>query len=184
VLRRLARPTWYERAEDAPAERHRRIALSLAQAFGMGVLPGSPRLDFSWNGRALRGDTEAYVLLHEVAHFQLAPPDRRGLVDFGLGPGPETGNRVAAKLVARIHGIAREREEAAASLLGILWEAALGQPALASFLDQNWLDSYDRPAAAAHLAGVLAELRRDGFLDEDDQPTRRIAAEPAAARAA
>ena len=57
-------------------------------------------------------------------------------------------------------------DETAASLLGIIWEARLGQPALASFLDQNWLEGLDRTAAAFFI-GVLAELRRHGMLALD-----------------
>ena len=60
--------------------------------------------------------------------------------DFGLGPGPDTTEREAAERAAVVSPLERDAEEAAASLLGILWEAALGQPALASFLDQNWLE--------------------------------------------
>jgi hypothetical protein len=51
----------------------------------------------------------------------------------------------------------READEAAASLLGILWEAELGQPALASFLDQNWLEGLER-SASAHFTAVLSRL--------------------------
>ena len=51
--------------------------------------------------------------------------------------------------------LARAADEAAASLLGILWEARLGQPALASFLDQNWLEGLDR-SAPTHFTAVLA----------------------------
>jgi hypothetical protein len=60
--------------------------------------------------------------------------------------------------------IERETDEAEASLLGILWEAALGQPALASFLDQNWLEGLER-SAATHFTEILARLRRRGFGD-------------------
>jgi hypothetical protein len=182
VLRRIARPAWHERARGAAAERHRQEALVLAARFGMGVRPGPPRRDVSWNGRARRAGPQAYVLLHEVAHFQLAAPARRRRIDFGLGPGPETGDRAAAERVARLGGVGREREEAMASLLGILWEAQLGHPALASFLDQNWLDSYDRPAAAAHFAGVVAALRRVRLLDGADRPVPSLAAAYAARR--
>jgi hypothetical protein len=121
----------------------------------------------------LRSATEAYVLLHEVAHFQIAPPARRRLIDFGLGAGPETGNRTAAECAATIvFGLEREREEAMASLLGILWEVELGQPGLASFLDQNWLEGADRPEAAAHFAFVLGELQRRGLVDTAGRPQR------------
>ena len=58
----------------------------------------------------------------------------------------------------------REAEEAEASLLGILWEVALGQPALASFLDQNWLEGLER-SAASHFTAVLRRLRLLGVVD-------------------
>jgi hypothetical protein len=57
----------------------------------------------------------------------------------------------------------RDAEEAAASLLGILWEAALGQPALASFLDQNWLEGLGR-SAAAHFTTVLRQVAALGLV--------------------
>jgi len=53
--------------------------------------------------------------------------------------------------------VEREADEAAASMLGILWEARLGQPALASFLDQNWLEGLER-SAAAHFTAMLRRL--------------------------
>ena len=114
--------------------------------------------------RPLRSATEAYVILHEVAHFLLASTERRRLVDFGLGPGPDTRNREAAEHAAVISPLAREEDEAAASLLGIIWEAKLGQPALASFLDQNWLEGLDR-SAHTHFVVALGKLRRSGSLD-------------------
>lgn len=54
-----------------------------------------------------------------------------------------------------------ERDEAIASLLGILWEAELGQPAVASFLDQNWLEGLER-SAAPHFTAVLQRLIAEG----------------------
>ena len=139
VFRRI-RATSADRAVGAAAERHRRAALSLARSLGMAVYPEGAECAFNWDGRALNGATEAYVILHEAAHFVLAPLERRRLVDFGLGPGPDTRDRDAAARAAVLSPLAREEDEAAASLLGIIWEAKLGQPALASFLDQNWLE--------------------------------------------
>ena len=69
--------------------------------------------------------------------------------------------------------LARDQDEMAASLLGIIWEARLGQPALASFLDQNWLEGLDR-SAAAFFSSALAGLRRRGFLALDPRPGRGI----------
>lgn len=171
VFRRIARRRLAVRAVGAAAARHHRQALRLAASFGMGCRGGPPRSGYGWDGRTLRTATEAYVLVHEVAHFQLAPPARRRAVDFGLGPGPETGDRRGAERAASVFAVGREREEAAASLLGILWEAALGQPALASFLDQNWIEGN---GAARHFAAVLAALQRDGFVTRAGHPTRRL----------
>ena len=137
-----------------------------------GIHPDGSRCRFNWDGTALNGATEAYVILHEIAHFMLAPAERRGLVDFGLGPGPDTLDHATAERAAVLALTAREADEAAASLLGILWETRLGQPALASFLDQNWLEGLDR-SAAAHFSAVLAGLRRRGVLAIDLQPERR-----------
>ncbi len=130
----------------------------------MRVHPAGRRSAFNWDGSALDGATEAYVILHEAAHFVLAPPERRRLVDFGLGPGPDTAAHAAAERAVIPPILERETDEAAASLLGILWEAALGHPALASFLDQNWLEGLDR-SAAPHFTAVLRHLRRLGVAE-------------------
>ena len=156
------RATSPDRAEDAAAERHRQQALQFARQFGVPAHPSGTHTAFNWDGRALDADTEAYVILHEIAHFVLAPPERRSLIDFGLGPGPDTRDRAAAERAAVLPMIERDSDEAEASLLGILWEAALGQPALASFLDQNWLEGR---SAAAHFAAVFARLRGYGVIE-------------------
>ncbi len=178
VFRRIAVPAHAARARGGDAARHHCQALELAAAFGLGVRPISPRAGYAWDGRALSTATEAYVLLHEIAHFQLAAPTRRRCVDFGLGPGPETGDRDGAERQAIVFGVMREREEAAASLLGILWEVELGQPALASFLDQNWLEGVPGPGAARHFGAVLARLRAGGFVTALGRPTRRLRRAP------
>jgi hypothetical protein len=170
------RATMPERAAGAEAERHRLAALAFARRYGVPVHPPDARPAFNWDGTGLDGDTEAYVILHEVAHFALAPPERRRLVDFGLGPGPDTRDRTAAERAIALPLLEREAEEAEASLLGILWEAALGQPALASFLDQNWLEGLER-SAPAHFIAVLARLRRRGLVDATPPPEG--AAQPA-----
>jgi len=164
VAFRRIRATSADRAVGAAAERHRLAALSLARSLGMAVHADGVECAFNWDGRALDGATEAYVILHEAAHFVLAPSERRRLVDFGLGPGPDTRDREAAARAAVLAPLAREGDEAAASLLGIIWEAKLGQPALASFLDQNWLEGLER-SAHSHFAAVVGKLRRRGLLD-------------------
>jgi hypothetical protein len=163
VFRRI-RATSADRAVGTAAEGHRRAALSLARGLGMAVHADGVECAFNWDGRALNGVTEAYVILHEAARFVLATSERRRLVDFGLGPGPDTRDRDAAARAAVLSPLARDEDEAAASLLGIVWEAELGQPALASFLDQNWLEGLER-SAHSHFTAVLGKLQGRGLLD-------------------
>jgi hypothetical protein len=158
----LIRATAGARASGAAAECHRRQALDFARRYGIAVHPSGTPCAYNWDGAALDGATEAYVILHEVAHFVLAPPERRGLPDFGCGPGPDTRDRAGAERAAVLPLLEREADEAMASLLGILWEAELDQPALASFLDQNWLEGLGR-SAAAHFTAVLTRLTVAGL---------------------
>jgi hypothetical protein len=160
-----------DRAAGPVAEDHRRAALALARACGIPVQPPNAGCPFNWDGAALNGATEAYVILHEIAHFMLAPPERRRLAEFGLGPGPDTLDRTAAERAAIVPPLARDKDEAMASLLGILWEARLGQPALASFLDQNWLEGLER-SAAGHFTAVVESLHRRRLLSPA-LPSRR-----------
>jgi hypothetical protein len=119
VFQRI-RATSPDRAEGQEAERHRLAALALARNCGMAVHPPGVRCGFNWDGAALNGATEAYVILHEIAHFMLAPPERRRLADFGLGPGPDTIDHDTAERAALLAPLARAEEEAEASLLGIV----------------------------------------------------------------
>ncbi|HWE73193.1 MAG TPA: hypothetical protein VG328_08545 [Stellaceae bacterium] len=178
IFRRIADPSRAARAEGVEAEHHHTVACDLAESYGMPLLPGSPTIDYAWTGQALRRETEAYVLLHEVAHFQLAPSERRHAIDFGLGAGPESGDRDGAERAATVFGIERETEEAMASLLGVLWEVELGQPGFASFLDQNWLEGADRPGAARHFETILQALQQRGLVDTEGRPVRQAALTP------
>jgi hypothetical protein len=179
---RWIRATSPDRAAGAAALAHRRAASALARACGLRVHRRAARRRFNWDGRALSGASEAYVILHEIAHWALATPARRRRVEFGLGPGPDTIDRAAAARAAVLAVPAREADEAAASLLGILWEARLGQPALASFLDQNWLEGLDR-SAAAHFERVIGGLRRRRLLSPPLPSARSFGAVPPLRRA-
>src|SRR5579883_3557535 len=72
VLRRIGASGDGRRAAGAAAARHHGEASALLRRLGMAMRDGAPSLDVSWDGRAVRGATEAYVLLHEGAHFQVA----------------------------------------------------------------------------------------------------------------
>ena len=145
-------------------------AVVLARTLGIATADESPAHSFSWDGQAVRTKTETAVLLHEIAHWQIAPPERRPIPDFGLGAGPETGLNEQANAACCVDDETREQEEDLASLLGILWEVELGGPALIAFCEQNWLELYDRPGTAAHFVSVFSSLQSRGLIGEDGRP--------------
>ncbi len=153
---------------DTPA--HRAAAVALAERFGLDTLDADPATGFSWDGRRLYARTEATVIVHEVAHWLIAPPARRGLPDFGLGAGPETGRTAEADAARAVDDATGHTEEVLTSLLGILMEAALGQPAILAFLEQNWLEAHERPATAAHFVASIDALLARGLIDPAGRP--------------
>jgi hypothetical protein len=157
---------------DTPA--HRAEAVALVRRLGIAVRDDAPARAFSYDGYAIRVRSEAYVLIHEVAHYQVCAPERRPLPDFGLGAGPESGRAAEADAAQRLFGPVRESEEQMASLLGILWEAELGQPALFAFLEQNWMEGWARPAAAQHFATILGWLQQLGLVDSAGHPLPQV----------
>lgn len=148
----------------------RAAAAALAHRFGIATMDEEPARAFSWDGNVVRTRSEPSVLLHEIAHWQVCPPARRTLPDFGLGAGPETGRKHEADAARATDLATQEREEAMASLLGILWEADLGLPAIAAFAEQNWLEKYDRPGTPGYFAIVIGWLYGAGLIDEQARP--------------
>ncbi len=149
---------------------NRKKAVSLARGWGIPIINRMPVESYSWDGRAVSIRTEAAVLIHEVAHWLIAPLNRRTLPDFGLGAGPETGWAAQANAIRCVDDRTKEREELHASLLGILYEAALGFPAIHSFIEQNWLEGWEREAAAAQFGEVAHSLCNAGHIEGTGLP--------------
>lgn len=146
-------------------------AVELAHGLGIATCDEAPDAAFSWDGNVIRIRTETAVLLHEIAHWQIAPPERRLLYDFGLGAGPETGRRADADAARCVSTDTQVEEEDLASLLGILWEVHLGGPALIAFCEQNWLELHDRPGTARHFASTLESLIARSLVDDRGSPS-------------
>jgi hypothetical protein len=167
---------------DKAAEAAARLqAVQLAGRFGIVTLEEEPARAFRWDGQAIRALSEPCVLLHEIAHWQICPRERRGLFDFGLGAGPETGRRGEAEAARLADFATQEREEAMASLLGILWETVLGQPAVLAFAEQNWLERADHPGTPGYFATVIGWLFDAGLIDGQARPRMTAIADSAAA---
>lgn len=159
------------------------MAVAWARRLGIPVIDEEPSRAFSWDGRALRTRSEPCVVFHEIAHWQLAAPARRGLPDFGLGAGPESGRKDEADRARVVGEEERIAEECAASLLGILWEAACGGPAIEAFLEQNWLERFDSAGTHRLFGATLGGLFERGLIDDTGAPTALRAVGPGATHA-
>ncbi len=148
--------------------------VELCREFGFGILDVDPKTHFTWDGVNVAIRMEPSVLIHEVGHYQLSSPERRTVLDFGLGCGPESGKREEADAVQTLFCPERDVEEALCSLLGILWEAKLGQPAVLAFLEQNWMEGGASLHNVAHFRKIVRWLREMELIDDDGWPTKNL----------
>ena len=153
---------------------HHAQALELCREFGFGLVEVDPKHYYTWDGKAVATGMEPSVIIHEVGHYQCAAPSRRVVLDFGLGAGPETGCKAEADAEQTVFGADGHFEEGLSSLLGILWEAELGQPAVLAFLEQNWLEGGASPQNIKHFLKVVGLLAEWGLIDGDGRPTRAL----------
>lgn len=157
--------------------KHHADGVELCRQFGFGILDVDPKTHFTWDGINVAIRMEPSVLIHEVAHYQLAAPERRAVLDFGLGCGPESGKREPADAVQTLFCPERDVEEALCSLLGILWEAELGQPAILAFLEQNWMEGGANLQNVGHFKKIVRWLHDMELVDGDGAPTRNLRTE-------
>ncbi len=170
VFRRIAATKKFCPGFKADLHAGREKAIGLAARMGIATLDEGPAVAFSWDGHVIRTRSETSVVFHEIAHWQIAPPPRRALYDFGLGAGPESGRVAEANQVCGVDFAIQEEEENLASLLGILWETVHDEPAVLAFAEQNWLAFYDRPHTQRHFADYMEKLRRRGLVDDAGIP--------------
>lgn len=156
---------------------HHAQAVQLCRDWGFGIVDAAPQDYFTWDGEAVAIRIEPSVLIHEIGHYQLSSPQRRNVIDFGLGAGPETGRKAEADAVQSLYLPERDVEEALCSLLAILWEAELGQPALLAFLEQNWMEGGVSLHNLAHFRKIVRWLHDMGLIDDDGRPTRGLRTE-------
>ncbi len=170
VFRRIGATRIFCPGFKADLHAGRAKAIDLAARMGIRTLDEDPAVAFSWDGRIIRSRSETSVVFHEIAHWQIAPEERRALPDFGLGAGPETGQIDAANAAVCVAFAVKEEEENLASLLGILWETEYDEPAILAFAEQNWLELYDRPHTQRHFVTCLESLQKRGLVDNAGRP--------------
>lgn len=132
---------WNSDSEGAVKARGRIV--ELCQALGIELEDRCSYLSNGWNGKSVALDCMApgarliSSVVHDVAHWLVAPRQRRKVPDFGLGKGPDSGFDAGAPRVVSLPK-ARE-EECLASCLGILIERDLGLDWIGRLWDHEWL---------------------------------------------
>lgn len=142
ILRRLlreARAAWAAtQGPDYSAETYKRVAGWIEQTFGIPTYRITTQsVQVQWDGEVFRA-YQADGLLHEVAHYVVAPDERRFTWGFGLGSEPESFG-APPELQRTCRKDKAAREEGIASLWGILLERELGLPWWENLLEHEWV---------------------------------------------
>lgn len=169
-------------------------ALALARRLGVPLLRPLKKEKSGWSswedgfraqyapGVVLYPDAGSANVFHEVAHFQLASPERRSIPNFGFGSSPLGGS--AEQLLT---DSASQEEELLACVLGAVHVNSAGFSARESLdyvgpLDEGVIDNRNpirdltRPerAMARCLLHTVRTLMRGGFIDASLKGTGRV----------
>ena len=154
-------------------------AARLVEHMGLSMEERELHQSYMWDGHSFNANLPDRHILHDVAHWMLASPDRRSLPEFGLNRGPETDPELP--VLAALKRKDEMWEETRAAILGILLQRALGMPCglmaeevalfdkgIPSMLKEDWLPAY-------------TWLRETGMVDRDGIPAVILGMECAAA---
>lgn len=151
----------------------------LARQYGTKIWKRSCSDDYAFNGKTIaefddkamqrrRSDSD---LIHDIAHFVVASPDRKNLPEFGLGDSPDTG-MFSTPLAKGMTMTMAWKEEELASAFGIYLERKLGLGWRDTFKTHSW-DDPSMPTweskifdmdANHKFALALQELKRRGII--------------------
>lgn len=123
-----------------------------------------PLSTWGWDGENIATNNKASNIVHDVAHWLVCSKNRRRLPDFGLSQGPDSGISIS-----RIVTYKKERkEEARASLLGILIERKLGMRWKETLIEHTWQKSDG--SFKGFMTKTLAWLYSKGLIDRTLRP--------------
>ena len=120
---------------DAKEKQFRAKTLKFARKTGI-PLRHTPGWAFQWDGKRIATHKQTHSsILHDIAHWCVAAPERRRVKEFGLGPGPDAEGTDAPY---KVHFRTSQKEEERASILGILIELHLGMYPANTMEYHNW----------------------------------------------
>lgn len=130
-------------------------ALAAARGLSLYWVSSFPDSEPMYDGTSFTVDTISNAI-HEIAHWEVAAPQRRGMVNFALGADPEGGG-LDEYVDPSVDDI---WEECEASLLGILAERQLGMNWHNTWVLHNW----DNPDTTYPVPKIYRGLVRRGLV--------------------
>ncbi len=86
-IKRKRVPRFLLQKEDAEVQK---IVYDLLGQLGIVYKKVCTARDYAWNGKRLAIRNTMSNVFHDIAHWQVASPERRSVPDFGLGKGPDS----------------------------------------------------------------------------------------------
>lgn len=128
---------------------------------------------FLGNMNKLRKSDLSPNIIHEFAHWVVAPDHRKSFIDFGLGKGPDSKETAPYEKLYRKERDFSISEEEMASALGIFVQWSLGIPIYGTLQTHGWTHTYHTPDEEKNIfRGVVVKLRKhlatvDPYLREE-----------------
>lgn len=110
--------------------------IELGNCLKLSFEPLGPK-DICWlgDGKNIIKTNNNSNALHEVAHYLVAHPERRNVVNYGLGACPDECN---LGIKCTVHYNEMIHEEGLASCLGILYEKKFDMDWVATYHEHSW----------------------------------------------
>lgn len=160
--------------ESTPANlaKAKKRIIQVGEKLGMKFSDEDPRQSVNWTGTTANiGNMSVSNIIHEVAHYMVASPGNRNLVDYAQGAGVES-----SKYPADQPRWPEEQEELA-SLLGILWEKSFGLCTEDTLRDHCWIYGHGTGRYYEHrttAAPTILQLNKFGLLDKHGRLRVRV----------
>ncbi len=105
-------------------------------------------------------------LIHDIAHFVVAAPERRTMPEFGLGDAPDT-HTVGLPRAKGMTAHQAQQEEELTSALGIYWERQLGLNWRKTYQDHSWVGPFmPGPTKEKEIFDITADHKFARMLQE------------------
>jgi hypothetical protein len=146
----------------------------IAKQYGIAIdYDGDPKKLCNWDGFKINAkDITEDGMIHEIAHWILAPEERRAIPDYGLGAGPSSSwdayNGALKKMGKEprdFNHIKDVDEEILTCVLEFCFEGLIGMDMIHLMRDRNFLEFSTLKWESDDVMIHIKELQRRGVID-------------------